>query len=54
MKLLKQIKQQLKTDSGNEAVGLHFTQVRESESVILRFYKSQEEYWYVDMPEWQG
>ena len=53
MKLLKQIKQQLKTDI-DKAVGLHFTKVSELESVILRFYKSQEEYWYVDMPEWEG
>ena len=53
MKLLKQIKQQLTTDV-DKAVGLHFTKVSELESVILRFYKSQDEYWYVDMPEWEG
>ena len=54
MKLLKQIKQQLRTDSSKEAVGLHFSQMNEMESVTLRFYKSKDEYWYVDMPEWQG
>jgi hypothetical protein len=54
MKLLKQFKQRLTTDVNKEAVGLHFTQVSELESVILRFYKSQDEYWYVDMPEWEG
>jgi hypothetical protein len=54
MKLLKQIKQHLKTDSCSKAVGLHFSQTNEMESVILRFYKSKDEYWYVDMPEWQG
>ena len=54
MKLLKQIKQHLKTDSGSKAVGLHFSQTNEMESVTLRFYKSKDEYWYVDMPEWQG
>ena len=54
MKLLKQFKQRLTTDVNKKAVGLHFTQVSELESVILRFYKSQDEYWYVDMPEWEG
>jgi len=54
MKLLKQIKQQLRTDSSKEAVGLHFSQMNEMESVTLRFYKSKDDYWYVDMPEWHG
>ena len=54
MKLLKQIKQQFTKGLDKESVGLYFTQVSELESVILRFYKSQEEYWYVDMPEWEG
>ena len=54
MKLLKQIKQHLKTDSDSKAVSLHFSQTNEMESVTLRFYKSKDEYWYVDMPEWQG
>jgi hypothetical protein len=54
MKLLKQIKQQFTKGLDKESVGLHFTQVSELESVILRFYKSRDEYWYVDMPEWEG
>ena len=54
MKLLKQIKQQLLSDKDVDKLGPHFNKLSEKESITLRFYKSPNEYWYVDMPEWEG
>ena len=50
MKLLKQIRQL--PSRGIPAP--HFKQLKYDEAVSLRFYRSKEELWYVDMPGWQG